>query len=312
MIMRRILVFSHMPEGATPETHLAAGPWCFAGQEDRFPDWETRFSFAPEPLAGPAILERTKQHAWALTAHYLPLVGEHLERERGVKLPVAFWETALMSPMLLVSQMLAERWLRVQTLIAHWGDVPLRVPLLPENCEFGFETDLELLKRGFYGYAYNHWLFSRLLAPCRPSAWEADMLPTVQEYAAPSAPGLRGRAREWARKIAYAPLFPHIKGFSPLQALKFSLVLLGHRGQADCSVSLAELARQYRVPSIAEVRLPLDPWPVFLASLPRRITRAALPKHIRAAPRKRVRIASVAAIQEIGRASCRERVFQPV
>jgi len=298
MRMRQILVFTRMPEGATPETHLAAGPWCFAGREDLFPAWEERFAFAPEPLSAPAVCERVKQHAWALTAHYLPRMGEQLNRERGVELPAAFWETALMPSMLMVSQMLAERWLRVQALVEHWGNLPLRVPLLPENCAFSFESDYELSKQGFQGHAYNHWLFSRLLEARWPLDWEAEILPPVKEHAAPHAPGLRGRVRAWARTIAYAPLFPHIKGFSPLQALIFSWVLLGNRRQDDCSLSLPELARKYAIPSIAELRLPLDPWPFFLAAIPRCITRAALPGHIKAALRKRVRVASVAAIQD--------------
>ena len=254
----KILVFAHMPEGATPETHLAAGPWCFAGREDLFPGWEERFSFAPEPLGNPDAQERATRQVWALTAHYLPLMGAHLNRERGVALPAAFWETALMPSMLMVSQMLVERWLRVQTLVAHWGHLPLRVPLLPENCAFSFESDYELSKQGFQGYAYNHWLFSRLLEACWPVAWEAEILPPVREHAVPPS-GLRARVRAWTRKIAYAPLFPHIKGFSPPQALYFSLVLLGNRRLADCSTALPELARQYAVPSISEVRLPLDP-----------------------------------------------------
>ena len=296
--MRKILVFTHMPEGATPETHLAAGPWCFAGREELFPGWEDRFSFAPEPLGTPAVRERAKQHAWALTAHYLPLMGEHLNRERGVELPAVFWETALMPSMLAVSQMLAERRLRIQVLVDHWGKLPLRAPLLPKDCAFSFAGDYELIKQGFQGYTYNHWLFSRFLEACWPPAWEAEVLPSVREHALPGAPGLRGRLRAWARAVAYAPPFPHIKGFSPLQALQFSRALLGNRGQGDSSVSLAELARQNAVPSIAEVRFPLDPWPFFLAAMPRCIMHAALPARIKAASRKRVRIASVAAIQD--------------
>ncbi|MCL1986084.1 MAG: LIC12162 family protein [Betaproteobacteria bacterium] len=296
--MRKTLVFTAMPAGATPKTHLAAGPWCFAGQEVLFPDWEVRFAFAPEPLTSPAARERVKQHAWALTAHYLPLMGKHLNLERGVKLPAAFWEMALMPTMLMVSQMLAERWLRIQTLVKHWGNLPLRVPLLPENCEFSFESDYELSKQGFQGYAYNHWLFSRFLEACWPLAWEAEMLPPVREQAVPCVTGPRERLRKWMRKIAYSPPFPHIKGFSPLQALKFSLALLGNRGQADCSVSLSELARQYAVPSIAELQLPLEPGPFFWAAIPRCIMRAVLPKHIKAAPRRRIRVASVAALQD--------------
>jgi putative transferase (TIGR04331 family) len=46
------------------------------------------------------------------------------------------------------------------------------------------------------------------------------------------------------------------------------------------------------------VRLPLDPWSIFLAAIPRCIMRVALPEHIMAASRKRVRVASVAAMQD--------------
>jgi len=136
-------------------------------------------------LRDPAARERAKLYAWALTAQYLPRMGEHLNRERGVDLPAAFWETALMPSMLAVSQMLAERWLRVRALVEHWGRLPLRVPLLPEDCEFSFESDYELIKQGFHGYAYNHRLFSRLLETRWPPAWEAEMLPPVREHAAP-------------------------------------------------------------------------------------------------------------------------------
>jgi hypothetical protein len=294
--MRKTLVFTHMPEDATPETHLAAGPWCFAGREELFPGWEETFSFAPEPLATPKAREDAKGLAWALTAQYLPLLAGHFNRERGVDLPAAFWETALMPSALMIAQMLAERWLRVQALVEHWGELPLLAPLLPENCEFSFESDYELGKRGFLGFAYNHWLFSRLLEARFPPAWEARMLPPVREHAGPASPGLRERLRAVGRKIAYTPLFPHVKGFSPFQSLMFSLALLGNRTQDDCSVPLPEAARRCPLPSVAG--FPLDPWPLFLGAIPRGIARAPLPGRIRAASRKRTRVASVAAIQD--------------
>ena len=37
----RELVFGPMPMGATPQTHIATGPWCFSGQEGLFPGWWT-------------------------------------------------------------------------------------------------------------------------------------------------------------------------------------------------------------------------------------------------------------------------------
>ena len=45
-----ILVLGPMPLKAAPQTHIAAGPWCFAEREDFFPDWEENYLFAPDPL----------------------------------------------------------------------------------------------------------------------------------------------------------------------------------------------------------------------------------------------------------------------
>lgn len=36
----RSLIFGPMPLNAHPDSHIAAGPWCFAGREDIFPGWD--------------------------------------------------------------------------------------------------------------------------------------------------------------------------------------------------------------------------------------------------------------------------------
>ena len=69
------LVLGAMPRGAEPESHWAAGPWCFAGEEDFFPDWEDRFVFAPEPLRDLKVLERTAKEAQALCVDSLPALA---------------------------------------------------------------------------------------------------------------------------------------------------------------------------------------------------------------------------------------------
>ncbi len=287
-----------MPGGAAPETHLPAGPWCFAGREALFPGWEERFAFPPEPLSRPEALEAARDRAWALTLHYLPLVAEHLSQVQGVKLPQAFWETALAPSVLIVAQMLAERDARARGLIEHLGALPLRVPLLPADCAFSFASDYELTKKGFLGYTCNHWLFSLLLASRLPAAWEPVMLPAVREHHGPPAPGFRDRLYELTRRIAYAPPFPHIKGFSIAQSLRFSLALLQNRSFKDCSFSLEEAAHCRPLPPVRPEDLPFDPLPLFLTLLPYSIARARLPKRIPAAPRRKVRVASVACLED--------------
>jgi hypothetical protein len=293
---RKTLVLARMPPEGKPESHLPAGPWCFAGREELFPEWETRFSFAPDVLADAAALERIKRQAWALTARCLPLVAEALGRRQGAELPAAFWETALIPSLLIISQILAERRARTQRLIEHWGRTPLRVPLLPEDCTFGFHSDRELGKGAFFGHEYNHWIFSLLLRPLLPPAWEEIRLPRVDGDFSPSRrPGFRERLRAGARRFVYALPFPRIRGFSPFQSLLFSLALLRNRSADDRSFSPAELAGGGGAP---DAPLPFDPLPLFLASLPRLITRARLPKRIPPAARKRVRVANAAFLED--------------
>lgn len=298
MALSPLLIFGRMPENAAPRTHLPAGPWCFAGQEDRFPGWEKRFSFPAETLRGAEDLERVTRRAWALVIRCLPLIAERLDRERGARLPEAFWETALTPSLLIAAQILAERRERIRALIGQWGSLPLRVPLLPDDCVFTFENDHDLSKRGFCGFDYNHWIFSLLLRPNLPPDWEPVLLPRVCRNFASEARGFGGLLRRALRRIAYAPPFPHVKGFTPLQALRFSLALLQNGNRDDRSISLAEFARRYAVPPAAPEDLPFDPLPLFWSALPRVLMRAQLPRRIRAARRKRVYIASVASLED--------------
>ena len=298
MDTRKLLVFGRMPADATPETRLPAGPWCFAGQEALFPDWETAFEFPPEPLQHSDDAEKTLREAQALALDALPRISARLNQERGLELPPAFWETALIPSLLISAQILAERNRRIQSLIRCWGTRPLLVPLLSEDCEFSFESDYELTKQGFFGYTYNHWIFSRLLLPRLPAAWEHVLLPRVRKDALSPPPTWKTRLRAALRKLAYAPPFPHIKGFSLYQSLRFSSALLQNRNEEDYSVSAAEVGCRYALPPASSAELPFDPLPFFWSALPRVLVRASLPRRIAAAARKRVFIASIAAVQD--------------
>ena len=138
------LVLGAMPRGAEPESHWAAGPWCFAGEEDFFPDWEDRFVFAPEPLRDLKVLERTAKEAQALCVDSLPALAARL-CPHSAELPSPYWETLLTPWAIDVAKQIVERWQRVKAMTEAWGHLPLRVPLLPENCTFSFHGEHDFL-----------------------------------------------------------------------------------------------------------------------------------------------------------------------
>lgn len=84
MAQTRHLVLGLMPRGADPDTHWAAGPWCFDTEEDFFPGWEDSFVFGREPLRDPATLDRS---IWPMTDEALARLD--LLAEAGIWQPSA-------------------------------------------------------------------------------------------------------------------------------------------------------------------------------------------------------------------------------
>ena len=293
------LVLGLMPAAATPEAYRPSGPWCFAGQEEAFPDWERRFSFPPEPLRSQDAAARAAEEAQALCADTIPRVAARLCPHWN-DLPEVYWETLLAPWAIVVASQIVERQKRVQALCAAWGATPLEAPLLPAGCRFVFGTDQDVVLHGALGTAFNHWLFSRLLEAQWPSAWRGISLPE-QEW---SFPGREARHPAWRdalkarlRGMLLRLPFPRLKGMSLLQALRFSLALRGpcagpDRGRAlRASFGSAATARVHA--------LPLDPLPLFLAALPESLRRLRHPAAI--APSgggRRLRVASVAAYED--------------
>ena len=175
------LVLGLMPPGATPESFRPSGPWCFAGQEEFFPDWEERFLFPPEPLRCADEAAQAAEEAQALCADIIPRVAAQL-CPHWADLPESYWETLLAPWAIVVASQVVERQKRVQALCAAWGDSALEVELLPENCRFVFGTDQDVVLHGALGAEFNHWLFSRLLEAQWPAAWRKIALPELERH----------------------------------------------------------------------------------------------------------------------------------
>lgn len=318
MAQTRHLVLGLMPRGADPDTHWAAGPWCFDTEEDFFPGWEDSFVFGREPLRDPATLDRAVLMAQSLTVDSIPALGRHLlglQRRRAeennpvstllgpeeVDLPGVYWETLLTPWACTVARQLVERWLRVRAMVEDWGHLPLHVELLPEDCAFSFATEHDFVMSGALGADWNTWLMSRLLEVVWPERWTRSYaLPVCASYGQLIPPedsgSLKQRLRAWARSCVLRLPCPPLRGMRLHQALRYSLALLHPSRQPDASRPLA--AHFGSAATGVAHDLPLDPLPIFIGALPQTLAELDHPDHVAPARVPRVRVASVRAHED--------------
>ena len=318
MVQTRHLVLGLMPRGADPDTHWAAGPWCFDTEEDFFPGWEDSFVFGREPLRDPATLDRAVLMAQSLTVDSIPALGRHLldlQRRRAeennpvstllgpdeIDLPGVYWETLLTPWACTVARQLVERWLRVRAMVEDWGHLPLHVELLPEDCAFSFATEHDFVMSGALGADWNTWLMSRLLEAVWPERWTRSYaLPVCASYGRLIPPedsgSLKQRLRAWARSCVLRLPCPPLRGMRLHQALRYSLALLHPSRQPDASRPLA--AHFGSAATGVEHDLPLDPLPIFIGALPQTLAELDHPDHVAPARVPRVRVASVRAHED--------------
>lgn len=318
MAQTRHLVLGLMPRGADPDTHWAAGPWCFDTEEDFFPGWEDSFVFGREPLRDPATLDRAVLMAQSLTVDSIPALGRHLlglQRRRAeennpvstllgpeeVDLPGVYWETLLTPWACTVARQLVERWLRVRAMVEDWGHLPLHVELLPEDCAFSFATEHDFVMSGALGADWNTWLMSRLLEAVWPERWTRSYaLPVCASYGQLIPPedsgSLKQRLRAWARSCVLRLPCPPLRGMRLHQALRYSLALLHPSRQPDASRPLA--AHFGSAATGVAHDLPLDPLPFFIGALPQTLAELDHPDHVAPARVPRVRVASVRAHED--------------
>lgn len=284
---RRVLVLGAAPEDATPETHIMAGPWAFAGQEDRFPHWDTAFDICPAPFADASLLAQAQDEAHTYAISRIEDIALRLGAHHGADLPRAFWEVALAPWLALCAQLLVERQRRVQDMIRLHGHEELEVTLLPADCAFSFQSTHDFVLHGAQDTPFNHWVFSRILEGMVPEAWTVRWAQPVVRHAGAPERGLR----HFVRSLLYLLPFPRIKGFSTRRSLLYSLALLANRNPEDRTIPLDRL--RGRMPQWC-----FDPDTVLLPSIPRNFFTTSLPRRVRPSTRTSIRVASVASFYD--------------
>ncbi len=297
-----------MPFGSDPDTTIAAGPWCFAGREDFFPDFETKFSFAPEPFADRECQALAICEAEALAADLIPRLQERLAP--GSKLPEAYWETLLAPFAINSARLIVEVWHRIHSIVEAYGNQELAVPLAPEKCPVVMVADRDIVLKGALNPVLLHWLFSRLLRPVLPDMWHAATLPQdaaegLAENDVPASPdawnasdGREGRLKKWLRDLCLSLPVPPLQGISLRQSLSWSCALMHKSRIPDGSLSLAA---SFASPAAkTALNLPFDPMELVLELLPRTLVHMKHPQSVRRMKQPKVRMAIISMYEDAG------------
>lgn len=228
-----------MPKDADPESHIAAGPWSFCGQEKEFKDWENLFTFAPEPLANPELLPVACRAAQTLCVKLIPETAKLLTQKPDC-LPDIYWQILLCPWLIDFTSQIVDRALRCKAILEAYGSLQLIVPLWPANYSFEFVDEHDFTLRGCLGLAYNHWLFSRLLENKWPESWKKVFVkPEVPpKQITKQNKGFSVKAS--IRNLVLRLPFPKMKGVSIATSLRLSKALLKPRSAADHSLNLSK------------------------------------------------------------------------
>lgn len=262
--MQKVLIFAQMPPAATPQTHYAAGPWCFSGRENLFPDWETAYKFAPEPLQNPQILQRAARQAQALSMAALPGIAAALSPQADDFSPI-YWQTLLLPWAIAQASLIVERYLRLKAMVDLWGHDELLVPLIPQDEDFAFLDENDFNLRGCLGLDYNWWLFSRLLELDCPENWQITYVAGNQPKRQMPSQSFFALCKKKLADFFLRLPFPPLRGMSVWQSLFFSFCLL-HKVKIPPARERGELfADKEILLDLPDISLLM---PVFLKSVP--------------------------------------------
>ncbi|MBO4369567.1 MAG: hypothetical protein J5803_05665, partial [Desulfovibrio sp.] len=174
----------------------------------------------------------------------------------------------------------------------------------PKDSHFDFACENDCTLHGALGVSFNHWLFSFLLdAVPIPPSWTVSLAERVSCVFQDKKPKtLKDALFLLANRLFLALPFPHLKGISISQSLRFSLAL-SHQSEGDDHSQPVATASDYE--ALNELALPCDPYPLFQMALPRSLKNLMHPKTIKKTKKPHSRCASIKAYED---ASYRQRL----
>ncbi len=188
-----------------PLRDVPAGPHCFAGVEDIYPDWE-KLSF-DDPFPDLEGIEAGAENIRRLNAYWVDRLTHELNARHGLTYSRRFWYVVITPWLLELIQYSWQRYLIVEQLIARHGDRNIAVRIWDVEHAWEFETAADFSARGTLQSLFNMWVYSRIIGAFAPASWSLERsVPSADELKEnatwaprPVQDSLRRRLTEWVR-----------------------------------------------------------------------------------------------------------------
>ncbi|MGB0672101.1 MAG: hypothetical protein ACPGNT_11440, partial [Rhodospirillales bacterium] len=156
-----------------PARDRVAGPWCFLGLEERYPDWD----LMPFPEIPAFVDETARTKAVGEVEHLVRyLIGVwagRMNSRHDTQHGLGYWWTMLVRWILPVVSAAYRRWMVMEALVDQWGSDTLDLPVttLGSDFQWDFVNTNDVVNRGLSGLALEALLWRLVAEAQKPPTW---------------------------------------------------------------------------------------------------------------------------------------------
>jgi hypothetical protein len=167
------LFLSQVPDDFNPDRDLALGPWCFAGRDDTFPEWEA-MSFVDAFETG-ADLDTAAADCEALAAHLVLRLSRSLNERHGLDAGLPYWWTLTGRWIFHTVTTTWRHWVHLEKFIRDHGEAKLVCPVYTDaqSVMWEFKDSADFIQRGLLSETFDFWIWTICLAGQIPDTWES-------------------------------------------------------------------------------------------------------------------------------------------
>ena len=204
--VKRRLFTARVDQDFDPERDVAAGPWCFIGQESINCDWEELPYYNPFPSPKDQMV--ADRDTRLLANHIAWSMADDLNKEHGTGYSPLFWRNNLIIWLVAAVQANWRCYKNLDLLVTANHKDSFMVPVLDDVPEWKFASLSEFMEALNHNAALNFWMSSALirnLAPTywsfMPTKWKKDDSPVRIKWARPQT--TRVRIGQWVSRFGF-------------------------------------------------------------------------------------------------------------
>ena len=203
------------------------GPWCFIGNEDIAPQWESQTFL--EAFESPESIAQASSDCSDLTAYLVAQWGEKLNERHGTNYETSFWSPLLTRWIFHSVGAAWRRWNLIQRFIEINQHEVIRVSVIApaKDVKWNFAGLSEFVNLGLLSPEFDLWLYSLCLERLAPAHWKLEPIKnfSLTPHKAKKVfqpPANTNAIKRFGRKVLGRLPFGDILGVGPVGALIFS------------------------------------------------------------------------------------------